>query len=285
MRRLVTASLLLLATTAIARADVDKPSSIAASVVAEAEAHLKNPADADLKAFLKKVDKCTAALADAPSGSTVNVEKQAMSIQDAGAFCAAAAKRAQTKWITGKLVNYAGWIDNVKKPGHGLVAGEEAVRQAGMCRDAVDAASTAGASPSASITLKSGQALTLAEAKAKICDEMAAAGQGVVDAEKAKEEAKKAPFRKVLTGDKLGVLENLWGDTFYGVGGTILDTPEALQGASVWFGVLSHDEVDDAGITRTHWIVRKYVFSGDKLTGPATDRSGCCDEPSSSDYQ
>jgi hypothetical protein len=222
----------------------------------------------------KCVDAIDAAIAAGESSSDV-VGSTHKTLAESREWCISGVERVTAKYVVGRLQYFETWEVNVHKPGHGYDDAKEAISEAETCRKEVDDALAAGVPASTTIKLVAGE-IALSDAKAKVCDPVAAAGQEIVDAAQAALDAKKAPYRKVLKGDKLNLIENLWGDAFYGVGGEALDTPEKLAHASVWFETLTWVDDNDG---KTHWTLRRYAFRGDKAVGNATEQSGCCDEP------
>ncbi len=281
MNRLLLLALPLFPT--LAHADVDPKVNAAFIQAKNAEHNFECCYDRALETYKVKAKKCVDAIDAALAGGASaddQVGSSKKTVTEARAFCAGGVKRVSTIFIAGRLQYFSTWPTAIKKPGRGIDDGKQALFEANTCRKQVDDALAAGVSPSAQIKLTA-ETLTLAEAKTKVCDAVAAAGQGVVDAEQARIEAKKAPYRKVLVGEKLNLLENLWGDAFTGVGGTALDTPEKLASAQVWFTLLTWtDDLD-----RMHWTLRRYAFSGNHAAGSPTERSGCCSDPGSGEYR
>ena len=69
-------------------------------------------------------------------------------------------------------------------------------------------------------------------------DDKAAAAQQLIAMEALEaQEAQKAPFRSLLTGDKLKLFENVMVGKVYGAGGEPLNTPKQLADAAEWFTV------------------------------------------------
>jgi hypothetical protein len=236
-----------------------------------------------LAEYETKAKKCVAAIDSALAAGAKpddQVGSTKKTLAEARDFCASGFRRVSEKYVAGRLAYFETWVENIKKQGDQRTAARVALDDAKKCRAEVDAALAAGVPADAPIKLKA-ETIQLGAAKAKVCDAVAGSGQGVIDTENAKLEAKQAPYRKALTGDKLNLILNLWGDSFYGVGGAPLDTPDKLAAASAWFGLLTWEGEDG----KTHWTVRKYAFKGDKAIGNATERSGCCDSPPSGAYR
>ena len=274
----------IIALSSAAHADVDPKVRAAILAANQAEHNFECCYERAVTEYDAKAKKCVDAIdaalaAGASASDDINWEHKTLG--DAREMCVGGVQRIAAKYVVGRVQYFETWAINVQKPGRGVDDAKEAISEADTCRKEVDAALAAGVAASTTIKLKAGE-ITLGDAKAKVCDAVAAAGQVIVDAEQAKLDAKKAPYRKVLTGDKLNLIENLWGDAFYGVGGDPLDTPEKLKAASAWFSVLTWTDDNDG---KTHWTLRKYKFRGDKAVGNATERSGCCDEPPSSAYR
>lgn len=95
--------------------------------------------------------------------------------------------------------------------------------------------------------------------------------------------AKDAPFLQVLTGDKARIFKSEFGGMdgqweCFGSGGTVLSTPAAMKGATVWFTY-----GNNRGIIDTLHITG-YRFQGDKLVGRIS-RSGFGLKPSAGNFR
>ena len=95
------------------------------------------------------------------------------------------------------------------------------------------------------------------------------------------EEAQYEPFRKVLSGDKLGLYnDRLKKYKLYGAGGKVLKTPEDYRNSPLWCTT----GVDRDGIVPV-WSVDCWHFKGMTKEGPVTTRTGNGDEAPSSAFR
>jgi hypothetical protein len=153
------------------------------------------------------------------------------------------------------------------------------------CKKGVAAALAAGILPGEKLTVGK-VTVTLGQADATICSKLETEVERLraelaakLEAEK---QAKLAPFKKVLKGDKMRTYEQygMYDLRIYGVKGYELSTPDDFRTAAVWFMVLNGE--DDRG--RTTWILRRLKFSGNKLRGE-TEKTGLGSEPPSKLYR
>lgn len=116
--------------------------------------------------------------------------------------------------------------------------------------------------------------IKLADGEA-ICDRLRVATKKAIEEAKAAEEARLAPFKKALKGDRL----SLWmkyQQGFHGPGCRAITTPAQLAKAKSWYIILE----DDSGVVY-RWTTRQYSFKGDKLVVSAKERTGTGRNPPS----
>ncbi len=142
------------------------------------------------------------------------------------------------------------------------------MNEAKNCSEAMAEALAKGAPKEIPLLYTDG--VTLGEADAKVCHSVnkavAEAKAKRAAAEKAAHDAAVAPFKKLMKGDKLALIEqyDLYEDDteIYGRGGYVIHTPEELKKAKVWFMQFGND-TDSHG--RPRWHLRRWQFRGDKL--------------------
>jgi hypothetical protein len=109
--------------------------------------------------------------------------------------------------------------------------------------------------------------VTLATARAEVCDKLTGETARVKAAWQARIEAarraKLEPFKAVMKGDKARIIEEeyFYENSAWTRGGAEITEPAEFKKASVWFKVMSHDGDDG----KTLWTLRRYEFRGDKL--------------------
>lgn len=123
-----------------------------------------------------------------------------------------------------------------------------------------------------------GQTLTVADVREQIVylqNELSKINDQYIAAE----EARLAPFRSALSGDKLSLFNNRFSDEtvgVYGAGGHLLKTPAEYASSSIW----CEWSVDNSKIVKS-WDIACWQFKGmTKIGGPVT-RSGFGTPPSS----
>lgn len=134
------------------------------------------------------------------------------------------------------------------------------------CRKAVGDALSAGLDPQTVIKY-SDKRVTLADAEAKVCTALekkyTRIKAEIVAKAEAERQAKLAPYKAVLNGDKWKLYEKYGLDTwFQGRGGAKLKTPDQHKKAKKWF--LSSVGRDRATGLKT-WRLTIFVFRGNKL--------------------
>lgn len=135
------------------------------------------------------------------------------------------------------------------------------------CPAAVDAALAKGIPASQRLELGGKlTAITLGQAKADVCGPLVAAVGKVQAQQRAAEEARLAPFKKSLKGDKLALVLSR-GTDWYGKGCRLMSVAQMAK-ATTWYEIL----VDTSGI-QARWTTRAYKFKGDKRAGNK-ERSG-----------
>lgn len=155
------------------------------------------------------------------------------------------------------------------------------------CAVAVEQALTAYKLP-ASTPLKVTDKVTvkLGDANAQVCQKLVTETARVRAEWKARIEAarqaKLAPFKAAVKGDKLRIIEeeHLYEISGYGKGGVEMDSPAEYKKASLIFIVMSFEGNDG----RTHWRLRRYQFRGDKLV-KTTETTGRGDSPPTKAYK
>lgn len=134
------------------------------------------------------------------------------------------------------------------------------------CSDSVKGALAAGLPPSTELALANGK-LPLGEAEARACKPLADAIARQQELFEAREEAERAPFKKLLRGDKLKLVldKYLWKYGAYVKGCRQIDDAAAFARASTWYEIM----LDESGL-QPRWITRALIFKGDKLVGEKT---------------
>ena len=146
-------------------------------------------------------------------------------------------------------------------------------KQVEPCRAAVDAALAAGVTSDHEVQLRTLGKVSIGDAKAKVCDALAAASKAIMEIEVKKLEKKLAPYRAALKGEKITTFVDRYMifDTIYGKDQSQLDTPAKLAGASAWYILLD----GDVGLGFKSITVRRYLWNGNKL-GSVKEVTGCC---------
>lgn len=173
--------------------------------------------------------------------------------------------------------NWVGW-----KPDDSMYPkedGKKALEDGKTCIAKIDEALSKGLAASTMVETHKGS-MTIGEAR-EMCVAVRAAGQKVFGDLTEAEEAQYEPFRKVLTGDKLGLYnDRLKKYKLYGVGGKVLKTPEDYRNSPLWCTT----GVDRDGIVPV-WSVDCWHFKGMTKEGPVTTRTGNGDEAPSSAFR
>ena len=173
--------------------------------------------------------------------------------------------------------NWVGW-----KPDDSMYPkedGKKALEDGKTCIAKIDEALSKGLAASTMVETHKGS-MTIGEAR-EMCVAVRAAGQKVFGDLTEAEEAQYEPFRKVLTGDKLGLYnDRLKKYKLYGVGGKVLKTPEDYRNSPLWCTT----GVDRDGIVPV-WSVDCWHFKGMTKEGSVTTRTGNGDEAPSSAFR
>lgn len=151
-------------------------------------------------------------------------------------------------------------VDAIRKSGKpdssDAVLAEMAYRD---CVGGVDRSLALGAAPTDVIEVR-GLSLQLKDVKQSGCGLVKKVQEESANAAEAAEEAKFAPYKKVLRKDKWHVFfdHKMISFRVYGRSGKELRAPKDLAGAHVWFEIL------DSG-SRYHWAMRRFQFRKNKL--------------------
>lgn len=157
--------------------------------------------------------------------------------------------------------------------------GKKALADGKNCIEKIDAALSKGLPAATEVDTHKGK-MTITEAR-EMCISVRDAGQKVFGDLTAAEEAQYEPFRKVLSGDKLGVYnDRLKKHKLYGAGGRVLKTPEEYRDSALWCTT----GVDRDGIVPV-WSVDCWHFKGMAMVGSVTTKTGDGDEAPSSAFR
>jgi len=195
-------------------------------------------------------------------------------------FCEGITGHARGKDMMSSLKLYEGWLNKLSDPKHNTPAEMNAgYAQVAPCEKAVDDM-LKSSPPATEVRLKK-STVTLGEAKAKICQALQQQCDSMKAAFAAAREAKIAPFRAVLKGDRMKVFEaqDMAFESIYGPGGRQLHSPEDFAAAPTWYVVLSSD---DGFFYR--WTTRGFRVRGNNSAGPPVERNGVGRNPPSSAY-
>jgi hypothetical protein len=196
------------------------------------------------------------------------------------AFCEGITGHARAKDMSSSLALYDGWLQKLSNPKHNSPAEMNAgYLQVPKCEKAVDEA--LAASPPTTVVRLKKSTVTLGEAKVKICQALQQQCDSMKAAFAAAREAKIAPFRAVLKGDRMKVFEaqDMAFESIYGPGGRQLHTPEEFAAAPTWYVVLSSDD----GVFY-RWTTRGFRFRGNNSAGPPVEKNGIGRNPPSAAY-
>jgi hypothetical protein len=147
-------------------------------------------------------------------------------------------------------------------------------------RKAIAAASAAGLPESTPFEIGGFPQTTFGQVK-KDFAQMTAQGRQNLDAVKAADAAKRAPFAKVLSGDKLRIFDEEFGVSIVNVGrnGKVLYTPAEYAAADLWARTGSRSDT-----VPPQWSVTIYRFNGTKLVSQER-KTGFGSSAPSSAYQ
>ncbi len=151
---------------------------------------------------------------------------------------------------------------------------------AAECVLKADEATAAGV-PGSRVVEFQGNDVTVAQLR-QLCEAGGKQAAEVAARIKAEEEAKFAPYWKVLTADKRKVFDSTYklGMNVYGPRGKLLTTPAQFKAAAVWFTY----GVNRDGI-QPRWETDRYKFKGMKQVGAVGGTSGVGDEPPTSAFK
>jgi hypothetical protein len=157
--------------------------------------------------------------------------------------------------------------------------GKKALGDGKTCIEKIDEALSKGLTASTVVETQKGK-MTITEAR-EMCVSVRDTGQKVFGDLTEAEEAQYEPFRKVLSGDKLGIYnDRLKKYKLYGEGGKVLKTPEAYRDSPLWCTT----GVNREGIVPI-WSVDCWHFKGMTRTGSVESRTGTGDEAPSSAFR
>jgi hypothetical protein len=172
--------------------------------------------------------------------------------------------------------NFADW-----KPEDSMYPKEDgklALENGKTCIEKIDDALSKGLAGSTEVDTYKGK-MTITEARA-MCVKVRDSGQKVFGDLTSAEEAQYEPFRKILSGDKLGLYnDRLKKYKLYGLGGKVLKTPEDYRDSNVWCTT----GVDREGIVPV-WSVDCWHFKGMAKVGSVESRTGTGDQAPSSAF-
>jgi hypothetical protein len=155
------------------------------------------------------------------------------------------------------------------------------------CKQIVDDAVAGGVPPTDVLELQDHKnvpaKILISEAKAKICQTYADVTAKLWENASKAEEASMAPYKKALKGDRWKVFaeHGFININPRGVGGVVLNTPEALTRSPLWCETLG----DDNNPLRPTWKTRCYRFKGNTLAGRPVERTGRGKYPPNSAYK
>lgn len=153
-----------------------------------------------------------------------------------------------------------------------------AADDANKCISAIDKALASTHPGSTVIELTGDDKTTLSDAR-EMCVYVLNAATKQVKTDVAAEEATYAPFRKLLSGDKLNLYNKWKNRKIYTTGGRLLSTPESYRDATVWCSV----GVNRSGIVPA-WDMECSRFKGMTQVGGPIKKNGTGDEPPSSAF-
>jgi hypothetical protein len=190
-------------------------------------------------------------------------------VGDIGAFCRSALGRSKLVGVERVLWEVHTATESSR---HSDKSDYSADKKAQDCKDAVDGALAEKISPDEKVSYAPDKTIRLGDAK-QICQALADVGAQIDAAHRAKRNAQAAPFRKLLSGDKLRLFDDRgFADVWViGRGGKRLDNPQALAKADLWFEVWVSNQTADGW---TEWRITRYQFNGMKLIKGPTEKTG-----------
>ena len=238
------------------------------------------------QACLKAIDQAIAG--GVPESRTVEVKfqdgKRTMALSELRSLTervsGAAGKDDSLRTATQAAINASGWPQRISQMGkefggpHARVAADAA----NDCIGSIDKALASGNQPSTQINLIGDSRMTLSDAR-EMCVYVRDAATKQVTSDVAAQEAEYAPFRKVLSGDKLNLYNKWKNRKIYATGGRLLRTPESYRDATVWCSV----GVNRSGIIPV-WDMDCWRFKGMTQVGGLIKKNGTGDEPPSSAF-
>ena len=239
------------------------------------------------------IDKAVAA--GVPESRTIEVNfkdpnsygevSRSVSLADLRSLCqrigGAAGKEDSLRKATQAAINASIWPEKISQ-------GEDfsgpnarvAADTANDCIRSIDKALKSGNAGSTQIELIGDNKMTLSEAR-EMCVYVRDKATGQVNADVAAEEAQYEPFRKLLSGDKLGIYnERLKKYKLYGAGGRVLNSPADYRDSPLWCTT----GVDREGIVPV-WSVDCWHFRGMTMVGSVVTRTGTGDQAPSSTFR
>jgi len=157
--------------------------------------------------------------------------------------------------------------------------GKKALEDGKKCIDKIDEALSKGLAKSTEVETPKGK-MTISEAR-EMCVKARDAGRKVFGDLTAAEEAQYEPFRKILSGDKLGLYnDRLKKYKLYGAAGKVLKTPEDYRDSTLWCTT----GVDREGVLPV-WSVDCWHFKGMARVGSVETRTGTGDQAPSTAFR
>lgn len=191
-----------------------------------------------------------------------------------------AGKDAALRTARQAAINASGWPQRISQMGDkfGGPNARVAADAATDCIGSIDKALAGGNPNSTQINLIGDSKMTLSDAR-EMCVYVRDAATKQVKSDVAAQEAEYAPFRKVLSGDKLRVYNERKRYKLYTTGGRVLRTPDEYKNASVWCTV----GVNRDGIVPV-WDMSCWRFRDVTQVGAVINKNGAGDTPPSSAF-
>lgn len=234
---------------------------------------------------IKAIDAALAA--DVPASRTIEIKfhdgTRPMSLSEIQAMCqrisGTAGKADALRQAAQPMMRANGWSKRISK-GEDLsgVYAQVAAKDANECISASDKLLASNHPGSTVIQLAGDDKTTLSDAR-EMCVYVRNAATKQVKTDVAAEDATYAPFRKVLSGDKLNLYNKWKNRKIYATGGRLLTTPESYRDATVWCSV----GVNRSGIIPV-WDMDCSRFKGMTQVGGLIKKNGTGDQPPSSAF-